>query len=163
MLYQPAKGRSKKIYRTLLIAFAAAASILLAACNGGGAEQTPTPTVTPAPLAGAVLSCKDAGPGELIACNEERGIALTYVEEAYRLEGLEPEKVKVNQYVLTPLRVTSVEDLRGKRDWAWTKWDVWGKEEIDICEVKLSVQPESLMLQLEAPEDFLPPRCLVNP
>jgi len=67
---------------------------------------------------------------------------------------------EVNQYILIPLRVASVEDLRAKRDWAWNHWDVWEKEKIDICKVNLAVEPNSLMLQLKAPEDFFPPECL---
>jgi hypothetical protein len=99
-----------------------------------------------------------AGPGELIACDEARGVALTYMGEEYAPGGL----VKVNQYFLVPLSVASVDDLRAKRDWAWKHWDVWERKNIDICRVYLAVWPNSLMGQLEIPEDFSPRECLVR-
>ena len=106
------------------------------------------------PLPGAVLDCQHAVPGELVACNEDRGVALTHVEEAYGPQG--PQKV--DQYFLIPLRVASVDDFRAKTSWAWKHWDVWRRENIDICEVKLAAEPNSLMLEL-SPEDLIPAQC----
>ena len=111
------------------------------------------------PLVGSVQDCRmAAGPGELIACDKARGVALTYMGEEYAPGGL----VKVNQYYLVPLSVTSVDDLRTKRDRAWKHWDVWDRENIDICRVYLAVWPNSLMDQLEVPEDFSPQECRVG-
>jgi len=111
------------------------------------------------PLAGSVQGCRmAAGPGELIACEKARGVALTYMGEEYAPGGL----VKVNQYFLVPLSVASVDDLRAKRDWAWEHWDVWEREDIDICRAKLGVFPNSLMSQLQVPEDFSPRECLAR-
>jgi hypothetical protein len=65
---------------------------------------------------------------------------------------------KVDRYFLIPLRVASVEGFRSKRGWAWEHWDVWQKEDIDICDVKLGPIPDSLMLEL-SPTDFKPAEC----
>ena len=145
--------------RTLLIALAAGALILSTTCGGGQQPVAPQPSATPLP--DAYLSCKDVSPGELIACNEEKGIALTYIEEAYRLEGSEAQKVKVNQYFLVPLRVTSADDWREKRD-RGLDWDVWERLNIDICTVEIVIRPQSLMFELNLPEDVIPPECRIN-
>jgi len=111
------------------------------------------------PLVGSVQDCRmAAGPGELIACDEARGVALTYMGEEYAPGGL----VRVNQYFLVPLSVASVDDLRGKRDWAWRHWDVWERENIDVCRAYLAVWPNALMDQLEIPEDLWPQECHVG-
>ena len=68
----------------------------------------------------------------------------------------------MNQYFLVPLSVTSVDDLRAKRDWAWKHWDVWERKSIDVCRVYLAVWPNSLMDQLEIPGDFSPQECHVG-
>jgi len=135
----------------VLLVLVGAALAVLFSLFGDEGEATP--------LAGAVQDCRmAAGPGELIACDEARGVALTYMGEEYAPGGL----VKVNQYFLVPLSVASVDDLRAKRDWAWKHWDVWERKNIDICRVELAVWPNSLMGQLEIPEDFSPRECLVR-
>jgi hypothetical protein len=104
----------------------------------GDGEQTP--------LAGADLDCNEAARGgELAACNEDKGVALVYFDQA-------------GQYYLIPLRVASVEDFRAKTDWAWNDWDVWEKENIDICDANIGPHPDSLMLQL-SPDDLRPAEC----
>jgi len=111
------------------------------------------------PLVGSVQDCRmAAGPGELIACDKARGVALVYMGEEYAPGGL----VKVNQYFLVPLSVASADDLRAKRDWAWKRWDVWERKGIDICRVYLAVWPNSLMSQLDIPDDFSPQECRVD-
>ena len=125
----------------------ALALALMAAC-GDGNGQTPLP--------GSFRDCEAAAAAilQVVACNDARGVVLLYKETAYGPQGIQ----KVDQYFLIPLRVASVDDFRAKRDWAWEHWDVWQKENIDVCDVKLGPEPNSLMLQL-APEDFKPPGC----
>ncbi len=116
---------------------AALALVLVAGCNGG-TDQTPLP--------GADLDCKEAARGgQLVACNEDKGVALVYFEQA-------------GQYYLIPLRVASVEDFRAKTNWAWDHWDVWLKENIDVCDANIGPHPDSLMLQL-SPDDLRPAQC----
>ena len=122
---------------------------LMAACGSGGAQT---------PLPGAVKDCHQAaqylGRAQLIDCEEEKGVALVHLELTYGPRGWE----EVDQYFLTPLRVASLNDFRAKRDWAWEHWDVWEREDIDICEVKLGHIPDSLTPQL-SPTDFKPAEC----
>jgi hypothetical protein len=144
------------MHRTLPIVLAAGALILSTACGGSEESAAPQPSATPLP--GAPLSCQEAGPGpELIACDEDAGIAVTYAKEAYTSTGIK----EVNQYFLVPLRVTSAEDWRQKRD-RGLEWDIWERLNIDICEVKLVIEPNSLMFQLKLPEDVVPPECRIN-
>ena len=132
--------------RIWLPVLAALALVLVTAC-GRGTGQTP--------LAGADLDCAEAARGgKLVACNEEKGVALIYFENAYGPEGLQ----KVDQYVLIPLRVASVEDFRAKTNWAWKHWDVWRKENIDVCDANIAADPSSVMLQL-SPDDLRPAEC----
>jgi hypothetical protein len=120
------------------VSFPAALALVLVAACGGGASQTPLP--------GADLDCKEAARGgQLVACNEDKGVALVYFEQA-------------GQYGLIPLRVASVDDFRAKTDWAWNHWDVWRKENIDVCDANIAVDPSSLMLQL-SPDDLRPAQC----
>jgi hypothetical protein len=137
--------------RTLPIVLAAGALILSTTC--GGSEQSVAPQPSATPLPGAYLSCQEAGP-ELIACDEDAGIAVTYWKEAYTSTGIK----EVNQYFLVPLRVTSADDWRQKRDQG-LEWDIWEERDIDICAVKLVVEPNSLMFQLKLPDDLVPPGC----
>ena len=90
----------------------------------------------------------------MIACDEDGGIAVTYWKEAHTTAGVE----EVNQYFLVPLGVTSADDWRQKRD-RGLEWDIWEELSIDICTVELIVQPQSLMFQLNLPEDVVPPGC----
>ena len=144
------------MHRSLPIVLAVGALILSTGCGGSEGSVPPQPSATPLP--GAALSCQEAGPGpELIACDEDAGIAVTYAKEAYTSTGLK----EVNQYFLVPLRVTSVEDWRQKRD-RGLDWGIWEELNIDICAVKLVIEPNSLMLELELPDDLVPPGCRTN-
>jgi len=120
------------------VSFLAALALVLVGACGGGTDRTP--------LSGADLDCKEAARGgQLVACNEDKGVALVYFEQA-------------RQYYLIPLRVASVEDFRAKTNWAWDHWDVWRKENIDICDANIAPDPNSLMPQL-SPDDLRPAQC----
>ena len=88
----------------------------------------------------------------MIDCDEEKGVVLVYKEYL-------PSGEKVDRYWLIPLRVASVDDFRAKRDWAWEHWDVWEREDIDICEVELGPIPNEPLIFELAYDDFKPPQC----
>ena len=116
--------------------------IFLAAC-GGEVEKTPLP--------GSFLSCQEAKLGEIKYCDEEKGIAISYIQEA-------------DQYFVIPLRVASADDWRKKKDRGF-KLSFWKDQGIDdLCQVKVKawIEPNELVEEI-MPEETNPPGCRSTP
>ncbi|MDP2950688.1 MAG: hypothetical protein Q8P22_14290 [Chloroflexota bacterium] len=127
----------------VLAIFIAGFLILLTACGSEEVERIPLPE--------SFLSCQEAKLGEIKYCDEEKGIAISYIQE-------------VDQYFVIPLKVTSVDDWRKKKDRGF-KLSFWKDQGIDdLCQVKVKawIEPNELVEEI-MPEETNPPGCRSTP